>query len=70
MFGKAGVCEVFSIDLTHFSRLALNATNNLIGRIRHSQSSCPISASSSVSQLVTIGFYKTKTRKSARFMMQ
>ena len=59
---------VNNIDLTHSSRLAWNAINNLTGRSRQSYRPCPISANSIASQLVRNGTYVTKDRESSRLV--
>ena len=57
---------VNSIDFTHSSRLAWSTKNNLTGKQRHTQRTCPISSNSIASELVKNGTYKTNDRKSAR----
>ena len=59
---------VNSIDFTHSSRSAWSTINNLTGKQRHTQRTCPISANSIASELVKNGTYKMKDRKSARLV--
>ena len=60
---------VNAIDLTHSSRLAWNAINNLTGRTKQSYRPCPISANSIASQLVKNGTYKTNDREFTRLVL-
>ena len=61
---------VNAIDITHSSRLAWNAINNLTGRTRQSYRPCPIFVNSIASQLVKNGTYKTNDREFTRLVLK